>query len=406
MKTWQQIICKGIQLIAVIGTICLVLNACGSSSTSAPTLHEATNEKETYQESNVDSIFVESSDMSKEVKEDIQVEVKEDIQVEAQEERDHIYDGNIGPLVYTGTVKDGFTVYQYNIADGTKKEVFSFNNTKGYRTTADFSINAIPCYQLKEIFSNDMTKLAVSWMDGSDGGNKVGWIDNEGNLTNITDLIHPITSDFSSVVPLDSSPIFTPDGNFMFSDHNSEKYVFVDPETYEILSEEEIMHASSFNYPVWDVLILPNGDKVELVTISADYATINYGEYKYSVCKIKNGPPKGLFGYDFTDTGAVVGIGRTGSFGSEYSIGKYGIGVTEPNNNNKFSVDSAYPIFEQLTPATDYQLEQCVYNNSRIAFTGTRGQNRVLFWINDGNGEQAVNQITEIPRDENLLFWR
>lgn len=41
-----------------------------------------------------------------------------------------------------------------------------------------------------------------------------------------------------------------------------------------------------------------------------------------------------------------------------------------------------------------------------MGIIGTRGENRFLFIIEDGSGEQTVNQIAEIPKDEHLLFWR
>ena len=74
-----------------------------------------------------------------------------------------LYNGDTGPLTYAGTIKDGFTVYQYNVANGEKKEVFSFDNSSMlYSTTVDLQVSALHTYQLKAIFSPDMSKLAVS----------------------------------------------------------------------------------------------------------------------------------------------------------------------------------------------------------------------------------------------------
>ena len=112
----------------------------------------------------------------------------------------------------------------------------------------------------------------------------------------------------------------------------------------------------------------------------------------------------GVAGYDLIDNAVVVGIGKVDN---ENSIGKYGEGVTELGQYNQYDDgDWSDPVFEKLTPPTDYRLESCAYNNGQIVFIGTRGENRFMFIIDDGIGEQAVKQITELPMDEHLLFWR
>ena len=309
-----------------------------------------------------------------------------------------LYNGDIGPLTYTGTIKDGFTVYQYNLANGEKKEVFSFDNSSMlYSTTVDLQVSALHTYQLKAIFSPDMSKLAVSWKDRTDGANKVGWIDKNGNLTNITDKIHPATSDFSSIVPDDSSPIFTPEGQFMFSDHNAEKYIFVDVNTFEVVREGKI-----------NAVITPG---------LGEYRYVDFGDIIISIhgVDITGIRTLGAYGFDFIDTGVIAGIlaEKSGDFDVTTSIIKYGIGITAPDKNGVYSGEEdskknqeEQPKHIKLTPATDYRIESCAYHNGKICFIASRGEDRFFFLINDGMGEQEVKQVVAVPFEERLLFWR
>ena len=368
----------------------LTLSACGSSSSSA-----ASNESDSY--------AVAASVVGEEAASSESMVYYDDYIEEAMIE-ESFYDGSVGPLVYRGSIKDGLIIYQYDIESGEKQEVFSFNNDNNYSTTVRLDVNAIPCYQLKQLFSKDMSRMAVQWYNSSDSSRRVGWIDKEGYLTDISEIIHPTTTDFSSVVPDDSSPIFTPDGLFMFSNHNNEKYVFVDVDTQKVVREEDIMHDEDgyFNNPIWDVLFLPNGKMVEVINVSADYSRIDFGEYKVDFHNNGN-VTSGVGGYDLIGNAVVVGVGRVNG---ETSIGKYGEGVTGLGVYNEYSVDWRDPVFEKLTPPTDYRLESCAYNNGQIVFIGTRGEDRFMFIINDGEGEQIVKQIARIPQDEHLLFWR
>ena len=336
------------------------------------------------------------------------------------------YNGDIGPLSYTQSsksttlnMKDGstqtisgnFKVYQYNIETGNKTEIFSFtNSSKGYATTIDIDGKYIPCYKLKEVFSDDMSKLAVTWFDVSDSSHRVGWLDKNGNLTDITNIIHPTTSDFSSKVPYDTSPVFTPDGQYMFADHNKEKYVYVDINSKTVVKEEDVMrkHSSITNTdkPIWNILYLPNGKMDEASHYTGTYDYLDFGDYQLKVASTKDNS-SGIFGYDLIDSGVIVGINHKGSGNVSQngkSVAKYGVGYSQPNEFNSY--DYSPDNYATITPETDYSLERCVYHNGRIAFTGTRGSERYLFVINDGDGEQSVRQVVSIPKGEELLFWR
>lgn len=322
------------------------------------------------------------------------------------------YDGSIGPLTYSGSVENGFTVYQYDIELGNKKEVFSFKNNNFYTTAVGyndaFNTGAASNFQSKGFFSEDMTKFAISWTDNKDSSQRVGWVNKDGELTDVTKVISPTSTEFSSRIPKDHYPQFTPDGSFMFVDGNTKEYVYVDINTLEVINREKIEDN------LWSVMILPNGKKTKRVFgDSGVYADVDFGDYHVQLDSNKYGPPSfdSIVGCDFTDAGVVIGIGYKEDHDANIKrncIAKYGPGFTQPKEYNgtpkRYEPDS----YVELTPTTDYNLESCAYNNGRIAFIGNRtaGGDRYLFMIDDGDGEQPVKQVAAVPWGEMLLFWR
>ena len=332
------------------------------------------------------------------------------------------YDGSKGPLTYKGSVENGFTIYQYDIETGNKNEVFLFKNNNVYSAAAKydaFNTGILSCYQSKSFFSKDMTKFAVSWVDSTDSSNRVGWINKDGKLTDVTKAISPTSSDFTATTPKDYYPQFMQDGSFMYVDFNTKEYVYVDAETLGVIRREAIEERGTWEDKLWDVIILPNGKKVTRVFgDSGRRSTIDFGDYAVEFCTNKYAyagdlPWSGqIAGYDLTNEGVIFGIGYkedSNAGVTRTSIAKYGPGITEAKEYS-----SQYPVyyssfpkpFVALTPTTEYNLESCAYNDGRIAFIGTRGSERYLFVIDDGDAEQSVKQVVAIPADESLLFWR
>ena len=337
------------------------------------------------------------------------------------------YDGSKGPLTYKGSVENGFTIYQYDIETGNKNEVFLFKNNNVYSAAAKydaFNTGILSCYQSKSFFSKDMTKFAVSWLDSTDSSNRVGWINKDGKLTDVTKAISPTSSDFTATTPKDYYPQFMQDGSFMYVDFNTKEYVYVDAETLGVIRREAIEERRTWEGEdkLLDVIILPNGKKVKRVFGDyGRYASIDFGDYTVQFDSNKFADANyipwsgGIAGYDLTNEGVIFGIGYKEDSDADVertSIAKYGPGITEAEEKldgqgNKYTCYSSFPKpFVALTPTTEYNLESCAYNDGRIAFIGTRGSERYLFVIDDGDAEQSVKQVVAIPADERLLFWR
>lgn len=335
------------------------------------------------------------------------------------------YDGSKGPLTYKGSVENGFTIYQYDIETGNKNEVFVFKNNHVFSAAAKydaFNTGILSCYQSKSFFSEDMTKFAVSWVSSTDSSNRVGWINKDDKLTDVTKAISPTSSDFTATTPKDYYPQFMQDGSFMYVDFNTKEYVYVDTETLGVIRREAIEERGTWEDKLWDVIILPNGKKVTRVFgDSGRRPTIDFGDYAVEFCTNKYAyagslPWSGqIAGYDLTNEGVIFGIGYKEDKNAgvtRTSIAKYGPGITESEEKldgkgNKYICYDSFPKpFVALTPTTEYNLESCAYNDGRIAFIGTRGSERYLFVIDDGDAEQSVKQVVAIPADERLLFWR
>lgn len=317
------------------------------------------------------------------------------------------FDGNEGPIIMDGEFTSGFEVYQYLINSGEKKHIFSFtNNNRKYQAAIPFDTDILSSYQLQQLFSSDMSKMAVSWNEAEDSSKRVGWIDNEGRVMDVSNLIHPTTTGFSSLVPNDVSAIFSPEGYFFFVDMNKHSYCYVDVETLEIVKEEPIIVEGIFDTEKSNIFFLPNGEKEDV--IYPHYSTgvgINFGEYEI-VLWGRDGRRSGIESYDFIDEGVAVGIGYDSD--NRYYVGKYGRGFTELDENGEYYNDEKEhnPIFIRLTPTTDFVIDGCAYSYGKIAFTGQRGDARCLFVIDDSDGESTVTQIANLTATEQLLFWK
>lgn len=312
-----------------------------------------------------------------------------------------------GPYTFKGSPNyehsnsEPLTVYQYDIDTGSKTEVFTFDCREVFDedkvqithdfTTVDFKTSILPCYQLKQVFDSNVTKLAVQWFQTSDGSHRVGWVDKNGTVTDVTSAIHPATSDFSSQLPKDTSPIFTANNELMFIDKNANKYVYVDTNTLKVTKEV----AKEDNE---DAVFLTSDGKPHSVkneeVVVAKFFLMDIGNSDQQL-ELHGGSD------DLINDGVVLARNRIDSV--DYII-KYGVGFTQPNENNNYSPDQKI----KLTGKTDYKLGRCSYHEGNIAFTGYRGNNeRSLFMIKDGEGEQEVKTIsTSLSEGEELLFWK
>lgn len=333
------------------------------------------------------------------------------------------FDITAGPILIEGSFLEGFTAAQMNLSTGEMKTVFSFYNDKQYSFAFDTSKQYyLGSYFMQQLFDGDMTKLAVSWYDQSNSSSHVGWVDQEGNLTDVTALIHPNTSDFSSKVPQDRYALFSPDGYFFFTDMNEECYCYLDSKTMSIIKREPVIieHGKYSDTTVYNAVFMPNGSLSSVWhTNYSDAIDVSFGDY--SIAMPGPGSSAKFKACDYINDGVILCTGSIITYDElgylqgygDRCIAEVGKDISWPSvkNDGTMSYRWEYPYSMQylrVTPATDYNLENCAYSNGRIAFIGNRGNERFLFITNDSPASCKVNptQIASVSDSWELLFWK
>lgn len=400
-----------------------ILCACGSSSDAPAPLD--TSPADGFHDNYTDSPSIDDgySDFSEETY------PPEEYLEEDEEETEERFDLSVGPLLvdilnrpYQQGFSTGFTIMQMDLSDGSMNTVFSFTNPMqdGNRGPFSFAFNIerqnyLPSYFPAQLFDSGMTKLAVRWYEAGDSSNHVGWVDREGNLTDVTQLVHPHTADFSSRVPHDSNALFAPDGSFFFVDNNDECYCYFDTETMSIIKTEPLIvyHGAYFDTTYDQVTFKPDGSICGLWhTEDRSYGgadAIQFGDCLIALPMKRSFPTWTT--WDYIEGDVILCI-RGDSEG--YYIAEIGRGIGTPREPNyKYSKPlyngSYYGAYSDedclsITPKTDYTLMSAAYYDGQIAFIGSRGQERYLFTVeNEPNSNPKL--IAPVESSWDILFW-
>lgn len=328
-----------------------------------------------------------------------------------------------GPILLQGSFQKGFTAAQMNLSTGELENVFSFFNNNNYSFAFDpENQNYMSCYFTQQLFDESMTKLAVSWWDSTDSSQHVGWVDRDGNLTDVTEAIHPHTTDFSSKLPHDSYALFSPDGYFVFTDLEKECYCFVDVDTMSIVKEvpyiidDSSHYSKKFGNKAYQITFMPNGELGAMwhAKSSADNFK-DFGE-----CYIELPDSSDLKTWDYLYDKKILCIGQDDE---GYFIAEIGEGIGELRVLGEYVVHAGISCWNyayhgdftnhgrdgievlEITPHTDYRLERCAYSNGQIAFTGHRGSERFLFTVEEAENSNP-KQIAPVDASWQLLFWK
>ena len=328
-----------------------------------------------------------------------------------------------GPILMQGSFQTGFTAAQMNLSTGELENVFSFSNNNNYAFAFDTAKqNYMSCYFTQQLFDEGMTRLAVSWWDSTDSSQHVGWVDRDGNLTDVTATIHPHTTDFSSKVPHDNYALFSPDGYFVFTDLDKECYCFIDVNSMSVLEEvpyivdDSSHYSKEFGNKAYQIIFMPNGELGAMWHAKSSVENIrDFGE-----CYIDLPSSSDLKTWDYLYDNRILCVGQDAD---GYFIGEIGEGIGELSSLDHISRFAGISCWNyayhgdftnhgrdgievlEITPHTDYRLERCAYSNGQIAFIGSRGNERFLFTVVDAENSNPT-QITSLDSSWQLLFWK
>ena len=328
-----------------------------------------------------------------------------------------------GPILMEGSFYEGFTAMQMDLSTGEMRTVFSFYNDRNYSFAFETTKQKyMSCYFTQQLFDEAMTKLAVSWYSRLDSSYHVGWVDRDGNLTDVTEILHPHTTDFSSKIPHDRYALFSPDGYFVFTDLDKECYCFVDIDTMTVVNEVPYMiddssyYTKEFGNTAYQVIFMPNGELQAMwhAKSSVDHFR-DFGE-----CYIEMPDSAELKTWDYLYDNKILCIGHDDE---GYFIAEIGEGIGELRVLGEYVTHAGISCWNyayhgdftnhgrdgievlEITPHTDYRLESCAYSNGQIAFIGSRGSERFLFTVEEAENSNPI-QIAPLKSSLQLLFWK
>lgn len=323
-------------------------------------------------------------------------EEQRDEEAQANEESDSKHDStqfnpDDGPIIigYTNPksvydtidLRCDFTMFQLDINNRETRRVFEFPKSNDYRLWFTSSkgkppiaagIGELTEYKCRQLFNYDLTRCAVEF--NKNGERHVGWIDNDGIVTDISQIIHPGGTGFASTTPEDTCASFTPDGLFLFSDQRAEKYVWVDPDTCSIVRDMEFVDRMR------EVFTFPDEDGIN----SASLQDVR--------------SPRDTTIHDFSEDRVAYGIYSKNSNGNiTYAV-------------CKMLDETSDPII--LTPDTEYVIQKVTYHNGMIAFKAERNGKKAIFVMNEDDTDSIIDITDMVPAEYkeaghfwDLFFW-
>ena len=303
-----------------------------------------------------------------------------------------------GPIFISGD-KSAFTLHQLSIATGKMIPIFSFTNSGNYT----FSIPVeqtihLSGWVLEQLFSPDLSKVAVNWTDYSDHSRHVGWVNKDGSVTDVTKAVSGPTTDFSPV-PQNAHALFTPDDKLLYFDFLENSYCYVDCDTLSLIRIESPPVISNGVNPISDSILMPTGQLSDRPyarssRINAGVSSVNtyitVGGYKIASYH-------GASMCDSINEETVLCLGnRLGN----YYIGIAGKGVSEPDMYGCYDAKDSLVI----TPETDYTIENASYAKGQVVFVACRGKDRSVFLMDASEGSE-IKKICSLDKVYRLAFW-
>lgn len=118
-------------------------------------------------------------------------------------------------------------VQQVSLSTGSIQVLATFDDLPAYPPAASCGDSGTyNSLRLRQIFSPDFSKLAVTFKDSTDNSSHVGWIDTSGNITDISKKI--VTGADFAAAPQHSNAIFDSVGKFVYFDNTKVQYVWLD----------------------------------------------------------------------------------------------------------------------------------------------------------------------------------
>ncbi len=256
------------------------------------------------------------------------------------------------------------TLTMYSLKDGKQYPIFSYSGDDEYGIDWVYEKPSYSRYLKNEmyfykVFDPKLEKMAVKWYDDKDGSKHVGWIDKSGTVTDVTNTVHPASSDFSSVFPKDEKPHFKKDGTFVFYDNNEKQYYYYDPVANNIIKKNNSDEEAYDLYGQYRGSVNLNGACFAVSENTQDYVKYDDGYV--------------LFHLKYTDA-------------NHNRLVASGVGISDLTEPGKYDyIETPYYSYKTdegaqvITPESEYRIENMAYCNDTIVFTAFKGSEHAMF---------------------------
>ena len=287
-----------------------------------------------------------------------------------------------------------FTLYQYSEKTGSFYQVFHFmgkykipNDTKENR---DCGYTKLGMHEFRrQIFDTEFERMAISWNVDVHSERHVGWVDREGNVTDVSAELHGKTNDFTSTTPWDQDPLFDSKGRLVFFDKNEGVFCCYDPlekkivETYE--KGEYDPNSLSAQYwldrndiPCAGTFQCKEGILVETDGFSGGYnlAELEDGTVLFKILYISE-----------------ITASKHGTCSYIYHLGAGVTEITEEDGEKyyvKATLTSGGEEGEPITPESDWDIFSMTYFKENIYFLAKRDSEQALFKMSYKNKQAGT----------------
>ncbi len=268
-------------------------------------------------------------------------------------------------LIILRPTRTGYTVFQYSLDSDEIHHVADFDASRGDPNILD-SLTEAPLFSFqRQSFDSHFERMAVCWQIKAGKEYHVGWVDRDGNITDISEELHASTSDFESKSPQDMQALFDSQDRLVFYDTNENVYCCYDLKTRKIVD----------TYPHEDV-------SMQRGEYALDSHDLPFRDEL--MCKENIILPTGYY-YTYGDALVETSNGTILLYVYENQICKTGAGVVEVEEyegQKYYDCITNYGLTyagEPITPESEWNIRSIAYADNTIYFLAIRDKELALF---------------------------
>ncbi|MEI6132576.1 MAG: hypothetical protein WCQ41_07120 [Bacillota bacterium] len=252
------------------------------------------------------------------------------------------------------------------------------------------------------MFDPLLTRIAVNWLEESDGSRHVGWLDENGALIDVTSLLSKGNSEFSKR-PQHFNALFDAKGNFLFVDETTGMLNRYDLNNMTTVGKSSKVE-NSYGVIPYTIMLQPDGS----IDTQLSDRLLTFCDLKLpNKIKISSNASYIIGGDGGVSIQDLIDDNRVLVMSQSENLKVAGIKGLKKNNSSENDIEDIVENIEPITIATDYKIENAAVSGDgkQIAFVAQRGQDRSLF-VMPIDGSAEPKKVFEIDNLTFLLFWK